>query len=81
MSQTPFTTENFPNEALPIRSVEKTVQQADIQRHMNATYSVAEESLGIPVDKIQDGAYLYRFKICGFCVFQLGIRRNGRIST
>ena len=71
VSQTPFTTENFPNAALPIRSVEKTVQQADIQQHMNATYSVAEESLGIPVDKIQDGAYLYRFKICGFCVFSV----------
>ena len=71
VSQSPFTTENFPNAALPIRSVEKTVQQADIQQHMNATYSFAEESLGIPVDKIQDGAYLYRFKICGFCVFSV----------
>ena len=71
MSQSPVTAENSPNASLPTRPVEKTVQQADIQQHMNATYSVPEDSLGSPVDKIQDGAYLYRFKICGFCVFSV----------
>ena len=71
MLQSPLAAGNEPSASLEPRPIENIVQEADIQQHMNATYRAVEESPGIPVDKMQDGAYLYRLKVCGFSVFSV----------